>query len=74
MRIVDVIQHIPSVFLTNEEQAFVNFYGDEVHKNSLDEHGIWVAQNLVRKGIYEISKDADQINRVKNVFHIRSSS
>lgn len=74
MKINDVIQRMPSLYLTNEEQAFVNYYGDEVHKNSLDEHGLWVAQNLVRKGLYEISKDADRINRVKHVFHIRSSS
>jgi hypothetical protein len=73
MKINDIVESI-AVYLTNEEQAFVNHFGDTVGKNSLDEHAGWVAQNLVRKGVYEISKDAAQINKVKNVFYLRSSS
>ena len=45
------------IVLTNEEQSFVNRHNDNVSITSLDEHDLWLAQNLVRKGIYSISKD-----------------
>lgn len=45
------------IVLTNEEQSFVSRHKDSVSITSLDEHDLWLAQNLVRKGIYSISKD-----------------
>jgi len=45
------------IVLTNEEQSFVHRHKDNVSITSLDEHDLWLAQNLVRKGIYSISKD-----------------
>ena len=45
------------IVLTNEELAFVGRHKDSVSITSLDEHDQWLAQNLVRKGIYSISKD-----------------
>lgn len=45
------------IVLTNEEQSFVRRHKDSVSITSLDEHDLWLAQNLVRKGIYSISKD-----------------
>ena len=45
------------IVLTNEEQSFVNRHKDSVSITSLDEHDLWLAQNLVRKGIYSISND-----------------
>jgi len=45
------------IVLTNEEIAFVGRHKDSVSITSLDEHDQWLAQNLVRKGIYSISKD-----------------
>lgn len=42
--------------LTNEEKAFVNRH-QEVKITSLTERDNWLAQNLVRKGVYTISKD-----------------
>ena len=45
------------IVLTNEEQSFVYRHKDSVSITSLDEHDLWLAQNLVRKGIYSISKD-----------------
>ena len=45
------------IVLTNEELSFVDRHNDSVSITSLDEHDQWLAQNLVRKGIYAISKD-----------------
>ena len=45
------------IVLTNEEQSFINRHKDSVSITSLDEHDSWLAQNLVRKGLYSISKD-----------------
>jgi hypothetical protein len=49
------------IVLTNEEQSFVKRHKDSVSITSLDEHDQWLAQNLVRKGIYSISKDSQTI-------------
>jgi hypothetical protein len=71
MKILDVINSI-GVAVNNEERNFLNKHGDDIRLTSLDEREIWLAQNLVRKGLYEISNDAGQITRVKNVFNLRS--
>ena len=47
----------PSIHLTNEETQFVKKHHDQVKITSLDEHDQWLAQALVRKGVYQISKD-----------------
>lgn len=43
--------------LSNAEQQFVETHKSRVFLKSLSEQELWVAQNLVRKGIYSISKD-----------------
>lgn len=45
------------IVLTNEEQSFLRKHKDSISITSLDEHDQWLAQNLVRKGLYSISKD-----------------
>jgi len=45
------------IVLTNEEQSFIRRHKNSVTITSLDEHDQWLAQNLVRKGLYSISKD-----------------
>lgn len=53
------IQHLLSgmkFILTNEEKEFVNKH-EQVRISALNGREHWLAQNLVRKGIYEISKD-----------------
>ena len=45
------------IVVTNEEQSFISRHKDSVSITSLDEHDQWLAQNLVRKGLYSISKD-----------------
>lgn len=42
--------------LTNQEKEFVNKH-NKVKISSLNEHDQWLAQNLVRKGVYTISND-----------------
>lgn len=58
------IAHLLSGFglaITNEERAFIDKHSDRVSILSLDEHDQWLAQNLVRKGVYAISKDSRTI-------------
>jgi hypothetical protein len=64
MKIVQLLSGI-STAITNEEQDFIEKYPSHVKITSLDEHSNWLAQNLVRKGIYAISKDNNVI--VKNL-------
>jgi hypothetical protein len=45
------------IMVTNEEQQFIDRHNHHVKISSLDDHDQWVAQNLVRKGIYEIGHD-----------------
>lgn len=56
MRIHQLISG-PSIALTNEETKFVKKHNDSVKITSLDEHDQWLAQTLVRKGVFQISKD-----------------
>lgn len=55
MKIANLLSNIDA-YITNEEYAFITSH-DRVKINNLDEHQQWVAQNLVRKGLYSISKD-----------------
>lgn len=48
----------PTIALTNEETSFVAKHNDQVKLTSLDDHDQWLAQSLVRKGVYQISKDS----------------
>lgn len=60
MKIAQLLSGIP-IALTNEERHFVDKHQSQVSILSLDEHDQWLAQNLVRKGIYELSKDSRSI-------------
>jgi hypothetical protein len=54
-----------SMPITNEEHKFISHHEDNIKLTSLDEHDQWIAQGLVRKGAYEISKD--NVTLVKKV-------
>jgi predicted secreted protein len=43
--------------VTNEEHQFISKHPNTVRVTSLDDRGQWLAQNIVRKGVYSISKD-----------------
>lgn len=55
MKIAQLLSGI-DIALNNQEKQFVEKYG-QVKIDSLNEQEQWLAQNLVRKGIYKISKD-----------------
>lgn len=56
MKVSQLLAGVP-VILTNEERSFIDAHNETVMLSGLKEHDLWVAQNLVRKGIYAISKD-----------------
>jgi hypothetical protein len=53
------------IFTSNEEQQFIDQH-DRVKLTSLSEHDHWIAQNLVRKGIYTISNDDNTLIKKLN--------
>ena len=58
------------IMVTNEEQRFINRNRSNVKLTALDERDSWLAQNLVRKGLYNISKDNNTLIRaVKDADH-----
>jgi hypothetical protein len=58
------------IMVTNEEQKFINRNRSSVKLTALDERDNWLAQNLVRKGLYNISKDNNTLIRaVKDADH-----
>ena len=61
MKISQLLSDI-NLYLTNEEKQFISKH-PEVKISSLDEHQTWLAQNLVRKGAYAISKDNNTLIR-----------
>jgi hypothetical protein len=54
-----------SIAITNQEQQFIENHSTKVSINSLSEQDQWLAQNLVRKGIYTISNDSRTL--IKNI-------
>jgi hypothetical protein len=52
--------------VTNEEHRFIEHHdGGGIKISSLNDHDNWIAQSLVRKGVYTISKDNNTL--VKNI-------
>jgi len=43
------------IALTNQEREFIDSHKDKIRLTGLSEQETWIAQNLVRKGIYSIS-------------------
>jgi len=56
MKIHQLLSGVP-VVINNEEQHFIDEHRENVSLSSLDEHGQWIAQNLVRKNVYQLTKD-----------------
>ena len=64
MRIHHITNGI-SIIVTNEERQFMSKNDDhDITIESLDDHEQWIAQNLIRKGVYTLSKDKKNITRV----------
>lgn len=60
MKIIELVSNYLA-FVTNEERNFISSHPTAVKISSLSEHDQWVAQNLVRKGVYSISSDNNTI-------------
>ena len=65
MRIYQLLSNL-AVVVTNEEQQFISRHDNNVRLSSLDDHDVWLAQSLVRKGVYSISKDSNTLIRETN--------
>jgi len=57
MKITQLLSGI-GIAVTNQEQQFIDNHKNNISITSLSEHDQWLAQNLVRKGIYSISNDS----------------
>lgn len=55
-----------SIAITNEERNFIKAHSEPTSLSSLDEHGHWLAQNLVRKNVYTLTNDSKYIVINKN--------
>lgn len=60
MKIKQLLSGFPTP-ISNEENRFIEHHSGPVKISSLDEHDQWLAQSLVRKGVYTISKDSNTI-------------
>lgn len=49
------------IVVTNEEQQFIDKHSSDVRLTALDDHDHWIAQNLVRKGVYSVSNDSRRL-------------
>jgi hypothetical protein len=52
-----------NISLSNEETHFVESHEHDIRLTSLDDHDQWVAQNLVRKGVFSLSNDSSMLIR-----------
>jgi hypothetical protein len=60
MKIKQLLSGFPTP-ISNEEDRFIEHHNGPIKLSSLDEHDQWLAQSLVRKGVYTISKDSNTI-------------
>jgi hypothetical protein len=60
MKIHQLLDGVPIV-INNEEQHFIEDHRASISLSSLDEHDQWIAQNLVRKNVYQLTKDNKSI-------------
>jgi len=62
MKIYELLSS-PPLIITNEEHHFVENHEQHIDLSSLGGRELFIAQNLVRKGLYSISNDSEQIIR-----------
>lgn len=60
MRIHQLLDSI-DIIVTNEEQNFIENHHKSMPLTSLSEHDLWLARNLVRKGVYKLTNDNKDI-------------
>lgn len=62
MKIVQLLSGFATP-LNNEEYKFVESHAETLKVTSLSEHDQWIAQNLVRKGVYSMGKDSNTLTK-----------
>jgi hypothetical protein len=62
MKIHQILDGI-SIIITNEERDFIKKHGNDVPLSLLDQHQNYLAQTLIRKGVYEMSDDRRKITK-----------
>ena len=65
MKVVELVSGI-GLAITNEERAFLDKHPGNLKVSKLDDHNAWIAQNLIRKGVYSISKDNILVNNLND--------
>lgn len=65
MKVVELLSGI-GLAITNEERDFLDKHPGNLKISNLDEHNTWIAQNLIRKGVYSISKDNILVNNLND--------
>ena len=60
MKIHQVLGATP-ILITNEEEHFIESHHKEIPLRSLFDRDEVIARNLVRKGVYEISNDSQNL-------------
>jgi|APCry1669188970_1035186.scaffolds.fasta_scaffold313986_2 hypothetical protein len=66
MKIYQLLQNKVQLPVTNEEQNFIQRHKHNIRLTALDERDTLLAQNLVRKGVYSISKDNNTLIKAVN--------
>lgn len=56
MKIAQLLSGFP-IHLSNQEREFISSHNKKIRLSGLSEQETWIAQNLVRKGVYSISND-----------------
>lgn len=54
------------IAVTNEERQFIETHNRSMPLTSLSEHDLWIAQNLVRKGVYKVTDNDKNITLYRN--------
>lgn len=60
MKIHQILGSTP-ILITNEEEHFIESHHKEIPIRSLFDRDEIIARNLVRKGVYEISNDSNNL-------------
>lgn len=60
MRLHQILDSV-EIILNNQEKAFVEGHGDMILLSGLDEADSFLAQGLVRKGVYETSRCGNKL-------------
>lgn len=67
MRLHEFVPAKLKIQVSNEEREFVSKHPSTVNIKTLDDRNVWLARNLVRRGVYEISTDNQTLVKKSNV-------